>query len=185
MALVVPEDWWRLPLTDEAALRRAVDTMVDRRFRGVDDQPLLRRDTAQALLDRAHRARAGGGVDMYLTADLVDGLPLALSLVVSLVPLPPGFVSLPALAREMEDDDTRPALVELSVGPAVRRQRIAAVDASELGAPRDQEMLQVDYTLLGPEDSLLLLTFSSPLVAVADALAELFEAVANTVRWTA
>ena len=35
-----------------------------------------------------------------------------------------------------------------------------------------------------PGETALLLTFSSPLVPVADALAELFEAVAGTVRWS-
>jgi len=50
LGLVVPDDWWRLPLTDDVVLRRAVDAAVDRQFRGIDNQPLLRREGAAALL---------------------------------------------------------------------------------------------------------------------------------------
>jgi hypothetical protein len=43
LTLVAPDDWYRLPLTDDAALQRAVDEVVTRQFRGIDDQPVLRR----------------------------------------------------------------------------------------------------------------------------------------------
>jgi hypothetical protein len=43
LALVAPDDWHRLPLTDDAALRRAEDEVVTRPFRGIADQPVLRR----------------------------------------------------------------------------------------------------------------------------------------------
>ncbi|MCA0144611.1 hypothetical protein [Blastococcus sp. LR1] len=185
LGLVVPEDWWRLPLTDDAALRRAVDTAVARQFRGVDNQPVLRRESAEALLERARRARAGGGVDMYLSLDPVAGVPIGVSLVVSLIPQPPDLPTLEAVARDMTDDEARPVLVDLGGSRAVRRQRVQALGHSELGVPAGQELLLVDYTFEGPRGTLLLLSFSSPLVVVADALAELFESVAHTVRWSA
>jgi len=122
---------------------------------------------------------------MYVSLDPVAGMPIGVSLVVSLLPLPPDLDSLDAVARDMADDDARPALVDLGADRAVRRQRIGALDFPELGAEAGQELLLVDYTFAGPEKTLLLLSFSSPLVAVADALAELFEAVADTVRWSA
>ncbi|RBY94207.1 hypothetical protein DQ244_02325 [Blastococcus sp. TBT05-19] len=185
LGLVVPDDWWRLPLTDDAVLRRAVDGAVERQFRGIDNQPVLRRETAQALLDQARHARAGGGVDMYVSLEPVAGVPIGMSLVVSLLPLPPDLPSLEAVARDMDDEKARPALVELGSGRCVRRQRVDSLGTSELGVDPTREVLLVDYTFMGPAGTLLLLSFSSPLVAVADALAVLFEAVADTVRWSA
>lgn len=184
LTLVAPDDWYRLPLTDEAALQRAVDAVVTRQFRGTDDQPVLRRQSAAALQDRARQARDNGGVDMYLSTEFVSGMPLALSLVVSLVPRPPAGDSLRALARGLDDDDARAVLVDLPSGQAVRRQRVGTLDLGEVDATGAQDVLLVDYSFLGPGDTLLLLSFSSPLVPVADALAELFEAVASTVRWS-
>lgn len=183
--LLVPEDWYRLPLVEDAALQRAVAAVVDRQFRGLDDQPLLRRETTEALLERGRRAREGGGVDLYLSYSDVAGVPLALSLLVSVLPLPPGVSSLRAVARDLDAEGSRAELVDLPGGTAVRRRRIGNVDATELGASPDSESLLVDYTFLGPEDTLLLLSFSSPLVQVADALAELFEAVAGSLGWSA
>lgn len=185
VSLLAPDDWFRLPLVEDDALQRAVRTVVDRQFAGIDNQPLLRREAIDALLARGRAARANGGIDMYLSFAPTGGMPLALSLVVSLLPVPPHVGSLRALAEELGTPGSSAVVVELPFGPAVRRQRVDAVDASEIGAPGEQEAVLVDYTLLGPDGTMLLLSFSSPLVAVADALAELFEAVAGTVRWTA
>lgn len=185
MTLLAPDDWYRLPLVEDDALQRAVRAVVDRQFAGIDDQPLLRREAIEALLARGRGARANGGVDMYLAFGPVGGVPLALSLVISLLPVPPHVRSLPALAEELSTPGSSAVVVELPFGRAVRRQRVQAVDASAIGAPADQEAVQVDYTLFGPDGTMLLLSFSSPLVTVADALAELFEAVAGTVRWMA
>lgn len=183
--LLTPEDWRQLPLVDDDALRRAVHAVVERQFRGTDSQPLLRREAEQALLDRGRSARAHGGTDLYLCYATVGGLPLAMSLLVSLLPMPDDDVSLHGVARHLEREGARTDVVELASGRAVRRQAVEVVDElTALGAPAGTESLLVDYALPGPPGTLLLLSFASPLVAVADALAELFEAVASSVEWT-
>jgi hypothetical protein len=184
LTLVTPEDWYRLPLLEEARLRRAVGEFVGRQFSGRDDRPALRAELTGALLDQAHQARDGGAVDMYLSGLPVGGVPLALSLVVTLLPFPADRPSLEALAPGFDDDVAQATVVELPAGPALRRRRVATTDLPEFGTPQVDALL-VDYVLPGPEDTALLLTFSSPLVPVAEALAELFEAVAATVRWSA
>ena len=183
--LVVPDDWRHVPLDDEAAMTRAVQAIVDRQFAGVDSQPVLRREAVGRLTEQARVAAAQGGIEMYLSFAAPAGVPLAISLVVSVVPAPPGHVSLRSLARELAATGSRAEVVELPHGPAVRRQRVdrpPVVDA--MGLPDDLEVLACDYVLSGPEDTLLLLSFSSPLAQVAEALAELFEAVASTAHWT-
>jgi hypothetical protein len=184
LTLVTPEDWYRLPLLEEQRLRRGVGELVDRQFHGRDDRPTLRRELVDALLEQAHRAREGGGVDMYLSDLPIGGVPLALSLVVALVPFPTGATALEELAPGFDDEGVQTTVVELPAGWALRRQRVEATDTPELGVSQLDTLL-VDYVLPGPGETALMLTFSSPLVLVADALAELFEAVAGTVRWSA
>ena len=187
LTLVTPEDWYRLPLLEESALKRAVTEYAGRQFRGKDDRPTLRRELVDALLSEAHRAREGGAVDMYLSGLPVGGIPLAISLVVTLVPVPSeGAGSVDEWAPGFDDDGVQATVVELPAGRAVRRQRVDAVDLGTLAEPGTPPLdtLLVDYLLPGPGGTALLLTFSSPLVPVAEALAELFEAVAGTVRWT-
>lgn len=185
LTLVTPEDWYRLPLLEEQRLRRGVVELVDRQFRGKDDRPTLRRELVDALLEQAHRAREGGAVDMYLSDLPIGGVPLALSLVVTLLPFPAGGSALEDVAPGFDDDDgVQAGVVELPSGRALRRQRVQPRDAPELGVTQ-LDILLVDYVLPGPGETALMLTFSSPIVVVADALAELFEAVAGTVRWSA
>lgn len=183
LTLVTPEDWYRLPLLEEERLRRSAGELVDRQFRGKDDRPTLRRELVEALLEQAHRAREGGAVDMYLSHLPIGGVPLALSLVVTLLPFPAQTTALEDLAPGFDDDGVQATVVELPSGRALRRQRVEPMDAPGL-AVSQLDTLLVDYVLPGPDDTALMLTFSSPLVAVAEALAELFEAVAGTVRWS-
>jgi len=187
LTIVTPEDWYRLPLLEEPALERAVAEFVGRQFRGKDDRPTLRREFVHVLRQQAHRAREGGAVDMYLSGLPVGGVPLAISLVVTLVPFPSGVRSLDAVAPALDDDGVQATVVELPSGSAVRRQRVDTVDLDDLADPGTPPLdtLLVDYLLPGPGDTALLLAFSSPLVPIAEALAELFEAVAGTVRWSA
>lgn len=180
--LVVPEDWRQIPLHDGGALTSAVRAVVDRQFRGMEDQPLLKRDAVRRLTETASEAASQGGVELYLSFAAVAGIPVATSLLVSLVPAPPGHVSLRSVARELSAAGDRTEVVELPFGTAVRRQRVVPPAGPDV--PQALEVVACDYYLKGPEGTLLLLAFSSPLAALADPLAELFEAVAATARWT-
>lgn len=183
LVLATPDTWRGLPLGDDAALQRAVASVIAERFRGVDDQPLLRRSAEADLLGRARDARDQGGVEMYLSTELAGGVPLALTLVVSRTTLPSGRSDLAAAARELDDLGAQVAQVELPAGPAVRRRRVATPDLVAAYAGASLDSVLVDYLLAAPDGGLVLLSFASPLVEVADALAELFEAVASTARW--
>lgn len=187
LTLLTPEDWYRLPLLEEPALKRAVAEYAGRHFRGKDDRPTLRRELVGALLGEAHRAREGGAVDMYVSGLPVGGVPLAISLVVTVVPFRTGGEPLDTLAPGLDADGVQAVVVELPSGRALRRQRVDPVELGALAEPGTPPLdtLLVDYLLPGPGETAVLLTFSSPLVVVAEALAELFEAVAGTVRWSA
>ena len=183
--LVTPDDWRQVPLDDEGAMQRALDAIVDRQFRGVDDQPLLKRSARSELLSRAVAARDAGGVEMYLSFQEVGGVPLAISLVVTLIPAPPDARGLRSVLQDLAAAGDPGEPVELAAGLAVRRRRLNRPEGlTAFGAPEEMEVVSVDYFLEGPRDTLVLLSFSSPLTSIADALADLFEAVASTVRWS-
>lgn len=186
LLLVTPDGWWRIPLPDAAARRRSVTRLVERQFRGVDDQPLLRRSVAEELAGAAEAAAAGGGLEMYVATDVVAGVPLSASLVVTAVAAPRGLAtaSTASLARRIAEDGAgEVAVVDLPCGPAVRHRRVGPwAETRALGAPDDS--VAVDYLLPVPGDGgWVVLSFSTPLVPLAEPMADLFEALASTARW--
>jgi hypothetical protein len=181
LTLVTPDDWWRVPLAAETT-ERSLAQLVSRQFRGLDDQPILKRQTLGQLLATASRARENGGVELYLATGLVAGVPLSASLVVSIIEAPGGGGA-GALARLWGQDGAETRTVSLPIGTAVRRRRVAvSPGAQSVGG--DGEQVLVDFAIEIPgDDRWVLLSFSSPLVVLAEPMAELFEAVALTARW--
>ena len=147
LLLTVPDDWRHIPLQEDAALVRVVNAIADRQFHGLDDKPVLKRNAAAALLEQARDAREGGGVDMYLGLATVADVPLSMSLVVSLLPAPPGHIGLRTVARELDAPEARAELIELPNGPAVRRRQVSRPPRIDtVGAPEELEVVLVDYS---------------------------------------
>ncbi|MFF3379736.1 hypothetical protein ACFYXF_43140 [Streptomyces sp. NPDC002680] len=177
--LVTPEDWYRIPLQPRERLEASVNALIKRQFAGVDDQPILRRRTAEQLLDTAEAGVEQGGVVLYLSFLEVGGIPLSASLLVShLHRRFDGLDAVAALAGSGEVELTR-----LLVGRAarlVRRER--SKQTRKLGSEFEDTI--VEYFVPVPDrDEVLMLTFSTPLEPVADAMVGLFDAVAGTLRW--
>jgi hypothetical protein len=184
LLLVTPADWWRIPLQDGVARARSVRALVRRQFRGVDDQPALRSQTEGHLAEAAQAAAERDGLEMYVATDTVVGVPIAASLVVSLLPAPiAGRSVLGRLAQELRTDGSEVALIDLPIGAALRRRRTERIEeASRMGATDDSVL--VDFYLPAPRDAcMVLLNFATPLLPLAQPMAELFEAVASTARW--
>lgn len=182
-SLVTPEGWWRIPLHPAEARHTSVQRLVDRQFRGVDDQPLLKRDTARRLRQSADQAAVdAGGIELFVSTQAVAGVPLAVSLLVSA--LPPGSVASLDTLHELMSGDGELARDRIDAGPVLRRRRaIAPQPDDELGVTLTRTT--VDYWVPMPgADSCLQLSYSTPLQdAVADALTELFDAVTGSLRW--
>lgn len=85
------------------------------------------------------------------------------------------------LARLTDGTGAASTVVELSAGPAVRLRRRGSAEGPDARVV-EVEMLQYFVVVPGAA-RLLLLTFSTPNVALADALVELFDAIASTLRW--
>jgi hypothetical protein len=171
--LTVPEGWARVDLQPgvrEPALAR----LVDRQFRSVNNAAHLKRQAREQFLRVAQYAYGNGGLELYVSLQTAAGLPLPASLVVTLTPpheketlrVPPD-----RLARELAAGGGRVTLIELPAGPGVRvRRRVEAT--------------MLDIHVAVPESgAYLILSFSTPLDQLADAMVDLFDSIANTLRW--
>ncbi|MGW1062943.1 hypothetical protein ACWD4F_00265 [Streptomyces aureus] len=195
--LLLPDGWFRIELEAEGR-QRSVDALVNRQFNGVDNEPQLRRLLRQELVERATNAFDQGGLELYLSLQRAGALTIPASLLITLIP-PAGRgqrpLSLRELADALEAEGVRGrtvSMTELAAGTAMKvRIDPEAQDAGNPGATAPGEAdidplpsVTVDYQLGVPRsDMSLLLTFSTPLVQIADAMVELFDAVAGSLSW--
>ncbi|WP_461083453.1 hypothetical protein [Streptomyces deserti] len=172
---------------------RSIDALLDRQFEGVDNAPHIKRHLHTELSAQAAAAFQDGGIELFLSFQQAGPLTIPASLLVTLLPPPPG-ATLPSMADLAHglaaDSHTEVMVVDLPAGTAVRVRRATGQPGrlAPVGVPgnTDQALPSVtlDYQLAVPGTKAhLLLTFSTPLVQIADAMIELFDAVAGSLTW--
>ncbi|MFF3844813.1 hypothetical protein [Streptomyces sp. NPDC002328] len=178
--LITPEDWYRIPLQPQDRREAAVHALIKRQFAGADDQPVLRRKAEHQLLGTAEAGVTQGGVVLYLSFMEAVGVPLSASLLVS--HLRTKFDDLDAVAALVGSGEV--GLVTLpAVGRAARLQRRErAKQTRKLGSEFEDTVVEY-FVPLPDREEVLMLTFSTPLEPIAEAMVGLFDAVAGTLRW--
>ncbi|MET7451252.1 hypothetical protein ABZT03_05000 [Streptomyces sp. NPDC005574] len=190
--LLLPEGWFRVRI-DPVGRERSVEALVDREFAGVDNAPHIKRQLRDELLAQAAAAFDGGGIELYLSLQQAGTLTIPASLLITLLP-PPSGGTLPGVADFANDlageADAEVSIRELSAGPALRVRRATGQPDRQMpaGVPGSTDevlpSITLDYQLPVPGTGAhLLLTFSTPLVRIADAMTELFDAVAGSLTW--
>ncbi|MGA5263703.1 hypothetical protein ACPCI0_26215 [Streptomyces griseoincarnatus] len=188
--LLLPDGWFRI-LLDPEQRDRSVDALVERRFQGVDNAPHLKDEMRADLRRRAAEAHRGGGIELYLSFQEAGPLTVPASLLVSLAPLrgpeplsPHDLAAAFAKGAEPDGDDTKASVEELAAGTAVRvRSTTRPTERERQDGQRAS--VSVEYHVPVPGSAqYLLLTFSTPLEPVADAMAGLFDAIASSLTWT-
>ena len=173
--LVLPDGWFRIDL-EPGTREKAVTALVERQFRGADDIPHLKAEARDKLLATAAGAFGNGGIELYVSLQAAAGLPLPAALVVTLTPPHPDervTVTPELLAATLPAGGADVTIAELPAGRAVRVRRF------------DPPVTSLDLHVPVPDSSAwLLLSFSTPLAPLADALVGMFDAVAGTLRWT-
>jgi hypothetical protein len=143
-------------------------------------------------------ALANGGSDFYLLVDPRYALPLAATCLATLVPAPlPAGVAGDLVAHTLADrDGDRPGtlLIEGQECATIRRMESAGVqdDAPQgtyVSAAVSVTCLDVFIPVPARPDGdrseqTLLLSFRTPVPAVADPMMMLFEAITQSLRWT-
>ena len=194
LSVVLPPTWWWIPLSPDGARVRAVDKLVDTQFKGVDDQPILKRHLRDQLLEATTSAFQGQGRVMAISLHRVGDIPVPATMTIYDVRTgmsPPGVGMTPLemvqghlAARDdtgagpSEDRDT----AEVNAGPVLRR--VVERQPSEDAGDDEQPMLVADYWVQNPSaDGVAKVTFSTPLVPLREAMVELFDAVLGTAAW--
>lgn len=178
--LITPGDWYRIPLRPRERREASMSALIKRQFAGVDDQPILRRKAEEQLRGTAEAGVEQGGVVLYLSFLEAGGIPLSASLLVSR--LHRKFDSLDAVAALAGTGEVGVVTLPEAGRAArlLRRQRTK--QARKLGSEFEDTV--VEYFVPVPDrDEVLMLTFSTPLEPIADAMVGLFDAVAETLRW--
>ncbi|MHB9852811.1 hypothetical protein ACSYGO_26730 [Streptomyces krungchingensis] len=194
--LLLPDGWFRVDLEPERR-QQSVDALVNRQFSGVDNEPRLRRLLRQELLERAANAFDQGGIELYLSLQQAGALTIPASLLITLIPPRRPGGQLPPL-QDLADDLAAQAGVgrtvsmrELAAGKAlkVRVDPVTEAPPPPAATPEEGDVpalpaVTVDYQLAVPRSEMsLLLRFSTPLIQIADAMVELFDAIAGSLTW--
>jgi len=182
--LILPEGWFRIDL-EPGTCERAIAALVDRQFRGADNVPQLKQESRARLLTAAQDAYHTGGVELYLSLQTAAGFPLSASLVVTLTPpheVDQVVVTPERLAETLAEDGQQVTLMDLSAGRAVRARRRSAPEGNPMDYQSPVTNLDIHVPVPG-SSAYLLLSFSTPLDPLADALVGMFDAIAGTLRW--
>jgi hypothetical protein len=179
-SLVVPGDWWRVDLTAGDRGAAGVRMLVRRLAGSADLQAQLRRELVEHLDAACADAVGRGGVDLYLATGGPVGTVVAASLLVTVTPQQVGAEHAVTAVAGALGDGGETAVVEVGGRKAVRRVRYDLPgDLPTDGRPS----LVVQYAFVVPQVAVML-SFSTPVLALAEPLTGLFDAVAETFRWS-
>jgi hypothetical protein len=178
--LITPEDWYRIPLQSGEQREASVAGLIKRQWAGVDDQPILRRKAQEQLIGVAEAGADQGGLVLYLSFLEAAGIPLSASLLISRVSR--RFDSIDAVAALAGRGEVTPVTLP-GAGRASRTRRSERNrQTKKLGSQFEDTIVEYFVPVPGRDESLML-TFSTPLEPIADAMVELFDAVAGSLRW--
>jgi len=185
VGVLLPADWWVVPLGDPDARRRAVGSLVERRLGRADVSAAVRRQVRVNLASSVERAAATGGWVMAFMMTQAGPVPLPATLT--------GYRVGGSFA-----DDAGVAQVQEPLTAHVAGCAAGRVDAGEgpfglvlrgvrerqgpaaLGA-QDMPVLICDYWT-DPTDGhgLINLCFSTPMVSLREGFLDLFDAITGT-----
>lgn len=183
--LLTPSDWVRIRLGDE---HRAgdVDRLVGELTRTHPQRDSVAPQVRAMVESRLRSAgQEDGAIEVHLSFSRLatdqGDLPLAASMLVHLAPFPPGSTTAELLTSYAASGRGAGAVVEHDCGPSGRREWTTTTPVDDKVRA---ESLVVQRLLPSPDSSVyVLLTFSTPLLALSDPMRELFDAISESFRW--
>ena len=171
--LIMPEGWFRIDL-QPGVREPAIARLIDRQFRSQARAASLKQQAGEQLLRMAQYAYGNGGMELYVSLQTAGGFPLAASLVITLAPPHDDINAVVAplrLAESLRVGGGQVTLTDLPAGQAVRVRRQGQSTTLDIHVPVPES------------GAYLLLSFSTPLNILADAMVCLFDSIASTLRW--
>jgi hypothetical protein len=168
-AITVPDTWVLIPLQPRFR-EKAISALIRRQFAGTTGATGVRAALRRHLADLTEAAWQTGGIEFYLSLMTVGPLPVQASLLVTLIPPPPpGPLPLEAVALDAKKRNRSVSFMQAPAGTGVRTQGSAADISFYFSVPGS--------------GAWLLLAFSGPEGPLAAVMADLFDAIAATLRW--
>ncbi|MFJ4283060.1 hypothetical protein [Streptomyces massasporeus] len=196
-SLAVPESWWEFDIRPEGR-EATVRALVDERVRQTPELAPYRADVTGMLRKMAKDAHDSGALYMGCMAENFDGIPLSATVTVSVLGAknnqgvalntdPRAIAeSLRTITPRREGDAWRTVTtVEIpEVGPAARTYGVEDVPVAE-GDTRTLRMVltQTYVPVPGTTDQVALISGASPVLDLADAFHDIFDAVTSTFRF--
>jgi hypothetical protein len=167
--ITVPDAWVLIPL-QPGFREKAISALIRRQFAGTSGAAGVRATLRRHLTDLTEAAWQTGGIELYLSFMTAGPLPIQATLLITLIPPPPsGPLPVEAVALDAKKRNRSVSLMQAPAGTGVRSQ----------GSATD-----VYFYFSVPESGAwLLLAFSGPEGPLADVMADLFDAIAATLRW--
>jgi hypothetical protein len=195
--IILPDGWFRIAL-EPGERERSARALADRQFHGLDNAPATKARLRDQLIRQAEAAWQAGGIELYLSLQQAAGLPLAASLLITLIAPPPDGPVTPAQLAEASAAPGRTVTrTTLPAGPAVRVRRrtiptpgdLRTASPTDPGGPTSPDhpappVTNLDIHLQVPgSGAYLLLSFATPLDPLATPMTLLFDAIAATLHW--
>ncbi|MFF9027366.1 hypothetical protein [Streptomyces iakyrus] len=197
MSLSVPESWWEFDIRPEGR-EATIRALVDERVRETPELAPYRADVTTMLRKMAKDAHESGALYMGCMAENFDGIPLSATVTVSVLgarnkqgvalSTDPRAIAetLRSITPRREGDAWRKVTtVEIpDVGPAARTYGVEDVPVAEGDARTLRMVLTQTYVPLpGATDKVVLVSGASPVLDLADAFHDIFDAVTSTFRF--
>jgi hypothetical protein len=197
VSLAVPDSWWEFDIRPEGR-DTTIRTLVDERIREMPELSPYRTDLTAMLRKMAKEAHDSGAVYLGCMAENFDGVPLSATVTVSVLgaedkqgvtlSTDPRAIAenLRTITPRREGDAWRKVTtVEIpEVGPAARTYGVEDVPVAH-GDSRTLRMvlMQTYIPVPGTTDKVVLVSGASPVLDLAEAFHDIFDAVTGTFRF--
>jgi hypothetical protein len=194
----LPGDWWMIPLADRDAAVASAARLIRLRIGPQDDRATVRARLARDFSAAIDEAIAGSGQSMLIAIQIVESVPLPITITVYLpdVAMAPSIGTaggrvldilqqgLEGLSNEQIGDLGELTRLELAGTVALRSERIRSMEVGSGDDGGTLDVLLVDYWLAIPGTKrVLLANFSTPFVELREYLLVFFDAIVRAAYW--
>ncbi|WP_330306593.1 MULTISPECIES: hypothetical protein [unclassified Streptomyces] len=197
ISLSVPDSWWEFDIRPEGR-EATIRTLIDERTREIPELAPYRADLTNMLRKMAKDAQDSGAVYMGCMAENFDGVPLSATVTVSVLGAkdkqgvtlstdPRAIAETLRTITPRRDGDAWRTVTTVDipeVGPAARTFGVEDVPVAQ-GDTRTLRMVltQTYIPVPGTTDQVVLVSGASPVLDLAEAFHDIFDAVTSTFRF--
>lgn len=200
LQLRLPGDWWTTSLRDRTEAAESAMRLIRHRLGTADDRAGLRLRLHREFVAAIDAAIAGNGQRMFIAIQIVESIPLPITITVYLpeVAMTPSIGTkgdrvIDILQQGLESLDTEKTgdlgeLARLNVAgtAAVRSTRISRVELGDGDDRGELDAFVVDYWLAVPETKrVVLVNFSTSFAELHEYLLPFFDAIMRVAYWRA